>query len=146
MISFKKILCPIDYSDSSFNVLKYAIEMTIKDSAMLYLMYVADENVFDSGGLKFETELSPDSETIAGMEKKLMNNIPQKIQHLIKAETLIRVGAPVDVILKVAHDKKAYLIVMGTHGRTGITQKIISSVTERVIRNAPCPVLCIRNY
>lgn len=146
MISFKKILCPIDYSDSSFNVLKYAIEMTIKDSAMLYLMYVADENVFDSGGLKFESELGPDSETIAGMEKKLMNNIPQKIQHLIKAETLIRVGAPVDVILKVAHDKKADLIVMGSDGRTDITQNIIGSVTESIIRNAPCPVLCIRNY
>ena len=146
MISFKKILCSIDYSDSSFNVLKYAIEMTIKDPAMLYLMYVADENVFDSQGLKFETELSPDSETITGMEKKLMNNIPQEIQHLIKAETLTTVGTPADVILKVARDKKTDLIVMGTHGRTGITQKIISRVTESVIRNAPCPVLCIRNY
>lgn len=75
-----------------------------------------------------------------------MNNIPQEIQHLIKAETLIRVGAPVDIILKVAHDKKADLIVMGSDGRTGITQNIIGSVTESIIRNAPCPVLCIRNY
>ena len=141
MICFKKILCPIDYSDSSFNALKYAIEMTIKDSAVLFLMHV-----FNYGGLKFETEHSPDSETIAIMEKKLRNNIPQEMRHLIKVETLITVGTPVEVILTVARDKKADLIVMGTHGRTGITQKLIGSVMERVVRNAPCPVLCIRNY
>ena len=146
MIYFKKILCPIDYSDSSFNALKYAIEMTIKDSAVLFLMHVADGHVFNYGGLKFETEHSPDWETIAIMEKKLRNNIPQEMRHLIKVETLITVGTPVEVILTVARDKKADLIVMGTHGRTGITQKLIGSVMERVVRNAPCPVLCIRNY
>lgn len=125
MICFKKILCPIDYSDSSFNALKYAIEMTIKDSAVLFLMHVFDGHVFNYRGLKFETEHSHDSETIAIMEKKLRNNIPQEMQHHIKVETLITVG---------------------THGRTDITQKLIGSVTERVVRNAPCPVLCIRNY
>lgn len=47
-------------------------------------------------------------------------------------------GTPVDEILTVARDKKADLFVMGTHGRTGITQKLIGRVTERVVRNAPC--------
>ena len=146
MICFKKILCPVDYSDSSFNALKYAIEMTIKDSAVLCLMHVADGPVSDYGGLKFETEFSSDSETIASMEKKLRNNIPQEIRHLIKVETLIAVCTPADIILKVARDKKPDLIIMGTHGQTGITPKIRSGVTESVVRNAPCPVLCIRNY
>ncbi|MBI2471963.1 MAG: universal stress protein [Planctomycetes bacterium] len=146
MISFKKILCPIDYSDSSFNVLKYAIEMTIKDSAMLYLLYVDDENVFDYGGLRFDTEHNLDTETVTKMEQKLRKNIPVEMRCRINAEILIRVGVPFEEILKVAQDKEVDLIVMGTHGRTGIAHMFIGSVAEKVIRNAPCPVLCIRNY
>ena len=145
MICFKKILCPIDYSDSSFNALKHAIEITIKDSAILYLMYVADENVFDSGGLKFDAEFNHTAETVTGMEQKLRSSIPEEIRCSINVEILIREGVPFEEILKAARDNVTDLIVIGTHGRTGITYMVIGSVAEKVIRNAPCPVLCIRN-
>ncbi|WP_261341784.1 universal stress protein [Candidatus Kuenenia stuttgartensis] len=62
----------------------------------------------------------------------------------MNVEILMRAGVPFEEILKAARDVGVDLIVMGTHGRTGISHMFIGSVTENVIRNAPCPVLCIR--
>jgi nucleotide-binding universal stress UspA family protein len=60
-------------------------------------------------------------------------------------ETLIKVGIPLEEILRVALNREVDLIVMGTHGRTGIANIVIGSVAGKVIGRAPCPVLCIRD-
>lgn len=144
MIYFKKILCPIDYSDCSINALGYAVKMAIRDSARLYLIYV-NEHVFDYGGLKFSPEKDLDPDTVVRMKKKLMDRIPEDIREYIRVETLITMGIPVNEIIKVAKRKKVDIIVMGTHGRNGIAHMVIGSVAEEVIRISPCPVLCIRD-
>lgn len=143
MIYFKKILCPIDYSDCSMNALGYAVKMAIKDSARLYLMYV--ECVFDYGGLKFGYEGILDPDTVVKMKKKLMDSVPEDVREYISIETLIAIGIPADEIIKVARRKRIDAIVMGTHGRAGISHMVIGSVTEKVIRASPCPVLCIKD-
>ncbi|MBE7545908.1 universal stress protein [Candidatus Kuenenia stuttgartiensis] len=144
MIHYQKILCPIDYSDCSMNALAYAEKLAIKDSAVLYLMHVHEEHTSDYGGLKFDAELNRTAETDAEIEQKLRSSIPEEIRHRINVEILMRAGVPFEEILKAARDVGVDLIVMGTHGRTGISHMFIGSVTENVIRNAPCPVLCIR--
>lgn len=116
--------------------------MAVKDAAMLYLIHIEDK--IDYGGLRFGTEYSLDPETVARLDLKLRNAIPEKVRGCIKAETLITAGIPADEILKAAREKKADLIVMGTHGRTGIAHMVIGSVSESVIKKASCPVLCIR--
>ncbi|MBE7446917.1 MAG: universal stress protein [Planctomycetia bacterium] len=146
MINFQKILCPVDYSNCSMSALTYATKLALKDSARLYLLYVKDERVSDYGGLKFDAEFNHTAETVTGMEQKLRSSIPEEIRCSINVEILIRTGVPFEEILKVARNNVTDLIVMGTHGRTGITHMVIGSVAEKVIRNAPCPVLCIRNY
>lgn len=145
MINFQKILCPVDYSNCSINALTYAAKLAIKDAARLHLMYVKDEHITDYGGLKFDAEFNHAEETVTGIEQKLRSSIPEEIGRRINVEILIRTGVPFEEILKAARDMEADLIVMGTHGRTGITHMVIGSVAEKVIRNAPCPVLCIRN-
>lgn len=145
MISFKKILCPIDYSDCSLNALGYAVKMAIKDSARLYLMYVEIECVFDYGGLKFGYKGTLDPDTVVKMKKKLVDSVPVDVREFVSIETLIAVGIPADEIIKVAMKKRIDVIVMGTHGRTGISHMVIGSVTEKVIRASPCPVLCIKD-
>ena len=145
MIYFKKILCPIDYSKCSINALRYAIGMAQKDSAVLYLIHVVDNHVFDYGGLKFGAEPNLDLETVTEFEKRLMNSIPEEVRNHIKVETLIKVGIPLEEILRVALNREVDLIVMGTHGRTGIANIVIGSVAGKVIGRAPCPVLCIRD-
>ncbi|MDN3511457.1 MAG: universal stress protein [Candidatus Jettenia sp. CY-1] len=146
MIYFKKILCPIDYSDCSMNALGYAVKMAIKDSARLYLMYVEDDEcVFDYGGLSFGYESTLDPDTVVEMKKKLMDSVSEDVREYISVETLITIGIPVDEIIKVAKRKRIDIIVMGTHGRTGISHMVIGSVAEKVIRRSPCPVLCIKD-
>lgn len=142
MIYFKKILCPIDFSDGAINALQYAVKMAVKDAARLYLIYV--ENKIDSGGLRFGTEYNLDSEAIAKLDQRLRNAISEDVRDCIKVETLITAGTPTDEILKTVFDKEIDLVVMGTHGRTGIAHMVIGSVAESVIKKAPCPVLCIR--
>ncbi len=144
MISFKKILCPIDYSECSARALRYAAGMALKDSARLYLMHVVDKRVFDYGGPIYETAASPDSETIARLEEKLRESVPREVRGDIQVETLVTIGIPAEEILKAARDKEADIVVMGTHGRTGIAHTIMGSVAENVVRHAPCPVLTVR--
>ncbi len=62
----------------------------------------------------------------------------------VSSEFVTQRGAPASVILELARAKHADLIVMGTHGRTGIEHALLGSVAERVVREAPCPVLCVK--
>ena len=98
-------------------------------------MYVKDECVSDYGGLKFDAEFNHTAETVTGMEQKLRSSISEEIRSCINVEMLIRVGVPFEEILK-GRDKEVDLIVMGTHGRAGITHMVIGSVAENVIRKA----------
>lgn len=128
------------------NALGYAVKMAIKDSARLYLMYVEDDEcVFDYGGLSFGYESTLDPDTVVEMKKKLMDSVSEDVREYISVETLITIGIPVDEIIKVAKRKRIDIIVMGTHGRTGISHMVIGSVAEKVIRRSPCPVLCIKD-
>ena len=144
MISFKKILCPIDYSDCSAKALRYAAGMALKDSARLYLMHVIDKRVFDYGGPIYEAPATPDSEAVIKLEEKLRESIPKEVKGEIQVETLVTMGIPAEEILKAARDNGADVIVMGTHGRTGIAHAVMGSVAENVVRRAPCPVLTVR--
>jgi universal stress protein A len=144
MINFKRILCPIDYSECSARALRYAAGMALKDSSRLYLMHVVDKRVFDYGGPVYEAAPAPDAETIARLEEKLKESIPREVRGDIQVETLVTMGLPVEEILKAAMDKEVDVIVMGTHGRTGIAHTIMGSVAENVVRRAPCPVLTVR--
>ncbi|MHC4140191.1 MAG: universal stress protein [Planctomycetota bacterium] len=148
MIQFKKILCPIDFSESSQETLQYAIHLMLKDDdATLYLVHVVDNRVFDYGPL-YEQEPSVtmvvlDQSTREKLEKKLLAEVPEEIQN--RVETTILFGVPFVEIIKAARDKNIDLIVIGTHGRTGLAHMLIGSVAEKVVRKAPCPVLSVKS-
>ncbi|KHE93797.1 MAG: universal stress protein [Candidatus Scalindua rubra] len=149
MIKLKKILCPFDFSESAQEALKYAIHLMIKDDdATLYLTHVVDSRVFDYGGPVYEqeplvTKIALDQSTREQLEKKLLAEVPEEIQN--RVETIILFGVPFLEIIMTAKDKNIDLIVIGTHGRTGIAHMLIGSVAEKVIRKAPCPVLCVKS-
>jgi nucleotide-binding universal stress UspA family protein len=63
----------------------------------------------------------------------------------VQGELLVREGPAADEVLQVAREKNADLIVMATHGRTGVRRLLLGSVTEKVIHTAPCPVLAVRS-
>lgn len=144
MITFKKILCPIDYSDCSAKALKYAAGLALKDSARLYLMHIIDKRIYDYGGPIYEVQPGTDDETIGQLKKKLGESVPKEIKGEIDVETIVTVGVPAQEIVNASNERGVDLIVMGTHGRTGIAHVVMGSVAENVTRKAVCPVLTVR--
>ena len=149
MIKLKKILCPFDFSENSQEAFQYAIHLMLKDEdATLYLAHVVDSRVFDYSGPYYEQEpyvmkVSLDQSTREQLEKKLSAEVPEEIQN--RVEIIILFGVPFLEIITTARNLDIDLIVIGTHGRTGLAHMIIGSVAEKVVRKAPCPVLSVKS-
>lgn len=145
MLTLKKILCPVDFSECSTYALSYAIDLSAKEHASLYLIHVIETHIGDIGGIEKEiTLLLSDKKQIGNLRTRLVNLIPGDIRTNIHIEPIVEKGIPYVEIIRTAKDKQVDLIVIGTHGRTGLEHILIGSVAERVIRRAPCPVLSIR--
>ncbi len=143
MINLKKILCPIDHSDCSKEALKYAVSFAMKDEAKLYLLHVIDIRSFDES-LDMMTRQIPDDETVKQLKTKLFECVPEEIRNDMQIEALVVQGIPFAEIISIAKKNKVDMIVMGTHGRTGLAHIMIGSVSEKVVRKAHCPVLTVR--
>ncbi|MHC4140190.1 MAG: universal stress protein [Planctomycetota bacterium] len=143
MISLKKILCPIDHSDCSKEALKYAVSFAMKDEAKLYLLHIIDIRSF-SEGLDAMSKPIPDEETLEQLRTKLLDCIPEDIRDDMDVEATVIQGIPFAEIISTAKEKEIDMIVIGSHGRTGISHMMMGSVSEKVVRKAPCPVLTVR--
>ena len=142
---FKKILFPTDFSVASDYAMSYAISMAKRYKAKFFLLHVVD-TTYDISGFYIPhisaEKLMQEMEDAA--EKKL-NNISSAISRRIKArEIVVKSGIPHKEILKFAKDKGVDMIIMGTHGKAGLDHLLFGSTTERVLRQASCPVLTIR--
>lgn len=144
MAKLKKILCPIDFSPCSTYALNYAIDLSLKDQASLYLIYVIETHINNVGDVVGQIDLSLEDHQTDNLKMRLINLIPGKTREKVYVDTFIVKGVPFVEIIKAAKDKQIDLIIMGTHGRTGLKHILIGSVAERVIQKAPCPVLSIR--
>ena len=143
MIKIKTILCPIDYSEGSLAALNYALHFALKEPARLCIMHVIDVRYLE-GYTPLEVA-DPDSETISRMKGELVKSVPEDLREKVDLEAVVAVGIPVIEIIDAAKEKAADVVVMGTHGRTGIAHVIMGSVAENVVRRSPCPVLTVRH-
>ena len=143
MIDIKNILCPVDHSDCSKEALKYAVSFAIKDNSKLYLLHVIDIRTFDES-INAMTPQIPDDKTLAQLKTKLLDCIPEEIRDDMDVEALVVQGIPFVEIISTAKKNDVDMIVLGSHGRTGITHMMMGSVSEKVVRKAPCPVLIVR--
>ena len=143
MISLKKILCPIDHSDCSKEALKYAVTFAMKDEAKLYLLHIIDIRTFNEG-LEAMSMQIPDEETLELLKIKLLDCIPEEMRDDMNVEAIVIQGIPFAEIISTAREKEIDMIVICSHGRTGIKHMMLGSVSEKVVRKAPCPVLTVR--
>ncbi len=143
MISLNKILCPIDHSDCSKEALKYAVTFAMRDEAKLLLLHVIDIRSFNEGLDAMSTQI-PNEETIEQLRVKLLDCIPEEIRDDMDVEAIVTQGIPFAEIISTAKEKEIDMIVIGSHGRTGISHMMLGSVSEKVVRKAPCPVLTVR--
>lgn len=145
MISIQGILVPVDFSKESILATKFAASLAQEYKTKLYVLHVRAPI---PGYVKAEI---PDFEVFeqrsTSEEKEdLSNVIPQKVKELIPVEEISMVGSPAHhVIVEKAKEIGVDLIVLATHGRTGLAHVLMGSVAEHVIRYAPCPVFVVRN-
>jgi nucleotide-binding universal stress UspA family protein len=140
--SIKTILVPTDFSDCSQEAMDYATSLAQGFHARIIFLHVMEPPVY---GLDFT--LTP-YEVPAEMKQKLKDSIKRSVEETKKlnvdAEGYFVLGVPYAEIVKAAKKHEADLIVMGTHGRTGLSHFWIGSTAERVIQNAGCPVLTVK--
>jgi universal stress protein A len=142
MPSIKTLLCPVDFSQMSRAVLDYAVFMAQSHQAQLKLIHVVDQlHGFDSYKILHMTAVEITHE----MERQAKTQLKELVATLpIPATFDIRFGRAADEIVIQAKDDEVELIVMGSHGRSGISHLLVGSVAESVVRHAPCPVLVVR--
>ena len=143
MVTLKKILCPVDHSECSYLALKYAISLALKDEAKLYLMHVIDSRLYDTEIYKLSPyKLNEIDES--RIRTDLMKSLPEGTMDVLEVETIVVKGVPFNEIINAATKINVDLIVIGTHGRTGLSHVMLGSVAEKVVRKATCPVLTVR--
>lgn len=143
MIVLKKILCPVDHSESSYLALKYAISLALKDRVKIYLMHVIDFRLYDTDIYMFGV-MKPSEIDMDKIHADLLKSLPEGTTDLLEVETIVVEGVPYNEIINTAKEIEADMIVIGTHGRTGLAHFTLGSVAEKVVRKAPCPVLTVR--
>ena len=143
MVTLKKILCPVDHSECSYLALKYAISLALKDEAKLYLMHVIDSRLYDTEIYKFGPHKLNEID-VSKIRADLMKSLPEGTTDVLEVETIVVNGVPFNEIINAATEINVDLIVIGTHGRTGISHVMLGSVAEKIVRKAPCPVLTVR--
>jgi universal stress protein A len=147
MTAIKRMLVPTDFSPASDIAFLYAIDMAAREGSTLHLLHVVDEASFATAYPDgFYVELP-------GVRAQLSDEANAKLRDMaarcaaanVEATTEVAVGRAARVIAETATVRGTDLIVIGTHGRSGFAHLVLGSVTERVVRIAPCPVLTVRD-
>lgn len=144
MITIGKVLHPTDFSDASAHALAYACAIAERFEAELHVLHVLPDPatlaigpVGDVPLVQFETQIREAAE-------QAIARIPPAEQWSGPVTRVIREGPAFVEIVRYAREAGIGLIVMGTHGRTGLSHVLLGSVAEKVVRKASCPVLTVR--
>lgn len=164
-VNFTKILVPIDYSNCSDRALQWGASLAEKYGARLLLLHViarASKDLPEAEGAETPLPLALDNPSVyytrgplapEGMTAIDLIEVAQNDLKDLAMATLneglsvsqtVGVGNPAEEILRVAQEEAVDLIVMGTHGRTGLRHVLMGSVAEAVVRAAPCPVFTVK--
>ena len=138
---FKKILCPVDFSDTSMNAANNAINFSMEIKAEITFIHIIDiqalQNIGDlsGGGIN-------DINLLIEEEKPVLSKLKEECDKKgIKVKTVLTHGEPVSVILETIKEEGHDLIIMGTHGKTGLKRLVLGSIAENVVRKSDIPVL-----
>jgi nucleotide-binding universal stress UspA family protein len=140
-----KVLHPTDFSECAAQAQAVAVDLAGKLGGEIVLLQVLVETPLYGEGMLSTAQV----QTVYDAQRKwaeeaLESRTGDLRQRGIKASWRLQVGVPVKEIVKIAEEERVDMIVMGTHGRSGLNRVLLGSVAERVIRLATCPVLTVR--
>lgn len=139
MLPIQTLLFATDFSDSATAAVPVARALAQDYGARLVLLHVVPLETIPSEVLVMPTDLGAFEQELEALARSLEG---RELKHAI--ETVVREGDPSTEILRVAAETKSDLIVMGSHGRSGLRRLLLGSVAEMVMRQAPCPVLVVK--
>ena len=139
-VKLENILSTTDFSDFSNYTIPYGIAMAEEFGAKLYVCHIIEMH---TAGLYAEASLDP-----LAFQKQQMNFLKEQCDqsighHAIEWEPLVSIGYPPDEIARMVEEHQVDLVISATHGRSGIKRLILGSVTERLMRTLPCPLLVV---
>jgi len=143
-LAIKSILVPIDFSRPSLKALDYAIPFAQEFGARVTLLHVMEPAVTPDFASSFPLMMETD-ELVAKLKERLEQVAMQRaIKPPLMGKPIVIQGRSFHEIAMAAKSLKADLIIIATHGHTGLKHTLLGSTTERVVRYAPCPVLVVR--
>ncbi len=146
MSAIKKIVVTTDLSDAAGKALPHAVELAKVFEAELHLVHVVEENLYADYSYA-EGILNPGAvfEDLVNSRKKKLEEVSAGLPSELNTHIHLRRGIVASEILSAAKDLNADLIVIATHGRTGLAHLFLGSVAERVVRESLCPVFSVRS-
>lgn len=144
-LPFKRLLCPVDFSEPSLAALELAVSFAEEGDADLTILHVFEHSAHDEP-LANRPIVAPDyvPEVEAEFTARLRALVPQNVDDACRPHARTAHGKPYREILGIATEDQADLIVMGVHGRNALDLMLFGSTTNQVVRRATCPVLTLR--
>ena len=139
-----RILVPVDFSPSSDHALDFAVALAAALDATVYLLNVIAVPTFGIEEIGIALTSSVMADLVRTNQAAVDDLVEARKDRAKLAAGMLRTGDPRDTIVQVAHEIGADLIVMGTHGRRGLTRALLGSVAEAIVRTSPIPVVTLR--
>jgi universal stress protein A len=144
-LKLARLLVPVDFSDCSLRALDYALALAERFGSKMILLHVVEPAVYPENYLVASPALDETNQNLLeSARERLVALTHKRIGHRCPAESLVRMGRAHSEIPDTAKALGADLIILGTHGYTGLKHVLLGSTAERVVRHAPCPVLTVR--
>jgi nucleotide-binding universal stress UspA family protein len=144
-VAYKRILCPVDFSEASLAALRYALSLAQEAGARLILLHVVEWLSDLDRDLQPGLDLPELRRLLEGdARERLRQAVPAEARNWCTPEEIVTGGKAYREILRLAREREAQLIVMGAHGRGPWERMLFGSTTHHVMRSATCPVLTIR--
>lgn len=140
----KNIMVPIDFSDYSKAALKYAAQFAKQFNSKIFLIYVVEPMIYPADFSMGQVAIPSSDIDLTSRADEELKKLASEIDNGLTVETIIKTGKPFVEINETSVEKDIDLIIIATHGHTGVEHLLFGSTAEKVVRKAPCPVLTIR--
>ena len=147
MIEFKRILYPVDLSESSAKMVPYVQSVAKKFKSKIHILFAARAfDYFTSMYVPHPSISRFAKEIIEGAEKRLYEFVDEHFSEFANTKTIVVAGDASEEIINYIEDQRIDLVIMGTHGRKGMDKIIFGSVAERVLKTSPVPVMVVNPH
>ena len=144
-VTFKRILCPIDFSESALQALGFALDLARQADGLVTMLHVLEWLAEEAPRVSTHLNIPEYRRSLAAdAEARLRLLVADESRTWTEIDNVIVFGRAYREILRAADEKPADLIVMGAQGRGGVGRALFGSTTQQVVRGAPCPVLTVR--